>query len=83
MTDFKLKVAAQQSVTRTPKSVGAVAVAAKHAARRDGVRAFKHFSWLEVGSVKVAFPRPAHQRVPRGERAGQAASRWAEIHFTP
>jgi hypothetical protein len=27
------------------------------------VRVFKHFSWPEVGSVKMALPRPAHQRV--------------------
>ena len=24
---------------------------------------FKQFAWLEVGSVKAASPRPAHQRV--------------------
>lgn len=27
------------------------------------LRVFKHFAWLEVGSVKVALSRPAHQRV--------------------
>ena len=27
------------------------------------VRVFGQFVWLEVGSVKVALPRPAHQRV--------------------
>ncbi len=27
------------------------------------LRVFKQFSWLEVGSVKVALSRPAHQRV--------------------
>jgi hypothetical protein len=27
------------------------------------LRVFRHFSWLEVGSVKVALSRPAHQRV--------------------
>jgi hypothetical protein len=26
-------------------------------------RVFRHFSWLEVGSVKVALSRPTHQRV--------------------
>jgi hypothetical protein len=26
-------------------------------------RVFRQFSWLEVGSVKAAFSRPAHQRV--------------------
>ena len=30
------------------------------AARRDGVRVFRLFVWLEVGSVKVALSRPAH-----------------------
>ena len=33
------------------------------AARRDGVRVFKQFSWLEVGSGKVVLSRPTHQRV--------------------
>jgi hypothetical protein len=33
------------------------------AARRDCVRVFRRFAWLEVGSAKVALPRPAHQRV--------------------
>ena len=33
-----------------------------------GVRVFKQFAWLEVGSVKVAFPRPTHHRVsPKGD----------------
>jgi hypothetical protein len=27
------------------------------------VRVFKQFSWLEARSAKVAFSRPAHQRV--------------------
>jgi hypothetical protein len=27
------------------------------------LRVFKHFAWLEARSVKVAFSRPAHQRV--------------------
>jgi len=26
-------------------------------------RVFKQFAWLEVGSIKAAFSRPAHQRV--------------------
>ena len=26
-------------------------------------RVFRRFAWLEVGSVKVAFSRPTHQRV--------------------
>ena len=56
-------------------------VAAKRAARRDGVRVFKRFSWLEVGSIKVALSRPTHQRVPRRKHAGQAASRWAAPFF--
>jgi hypothetical protein len=29
------------------------------------LRVFRHFSWLEVDSVKVALPRLAHQRVTR------------------
>jgi hypothetical protein len=36
------------------------------------LRVFRQFAWLEVGSVKAALPRPAHQRVtqavsPRSE----------------
>jgi len=27
------------------------------------LRVFRQFAWLEVGSVKVALSRPAHQRV--------------------
>jgi hypothetical protein len=27
------------------------------------LRVFKQFAWLEVGSVKMALSRPAHQRV--------------------
>jgi len=27
------------------------------------LRVFKQFAWLEVGSVKMPFLRPAHQRV--------------------
>ena len=45
----------------------------------DGVRVFRQFAWLQVGSVKAALFLPAHQRVPRRERAGQAASRWAAV----
>jgi len=28
-----------------------------------GVRVFKQFAWLEVGSVKVALSHPTHQNV--------------------
>jgi len=27
------------------------------------LRVFRHFLWLEVGSVKMALSRPTHQRV--------------------
>jgi hypothetical protein len=37
-------------------------VAAKRAARRDGVRVFGPFSWLEIGSVEVALPCPSPLR---------------------
>jgi len=30
---------------------------------RFAVRVFKPFSWLEIGSGKVALPRPTYQRV--------------------
>jgi hypothetical protein len=52
--------------TRTSKSVAVVVVAAKRAARRDGVRVFRHFARLEADSVKVALSCPTHaaRRVP-------------------
>ena len=43
-------------------------VAAKRAARRDSVRVFKQFLWLEAGSVRTALSRPAHQRVTQTVR---------------
>ncbi|HKY53361.1 MAG TPA: hypothetical protein VJM08_03605 [Anaerolineales bacterium] len=38
---------------------------AQHGVHPTGgsLRVFEHFVWLEVGSVKMALPRPAHQRV--------------------
>jgi len=40
---------------------------AQHSVHPTGgsLRVFRQFSWLEVGSVKVALSRPAHQRVTR------------------
>jgi len=40
---------------------------AQHSVHPTGgsLRVFKHFSWLEFGSVKVALSRPTHQRVTR------------------
>ncbi len=38
---------------------------------------YRRFVWLEVGSVKMAFSRPTHQRVPQQNTLGQAANRWA------
>jgi hypothetical protein len=39
--------------------------AAQHSAHLTcgSLRVFRQFAWLEVGSVKVALSRPAHQRV--------------------
>ena len=39
--------------------------AAQHSVHPTGgsLRVFRHFAWLEVGSGKVAFYHPAHQRV--------------------
>jgi hypothetical protein len=39
--------------------------AAQHSVHPTGgsLRVFKQFAWLEVGSVKMALSRPAHQRV--------------------
>ena len=38
---------------------------AQHSVHPTGrsLRVFRQFVWLEVGSVKVAFSLPAHQRV--------------------
>src|SRR5512143_1280777 len=47
MTSIPLEIAAQHSVHPTGGSL----------------RVFKHFAWLEVGSDKIAWSRPAHQRV--------------------
>ena len=40
-------------------------IAAQHSVHPTGGsrRVFKHFAWLEVGSVKMALSRPTHQRV--------------------
>lgn len=35
----------------------------KRAQTGGSLRVFKQFAWLEVGSVKMAFSRPTHQRV--------------------
>ena len=42
-------------------------VHAQHSVQRifGSLRVFKQFPWLEVGSVKVALSRPAHQRLTR------------------
>jgi hypothetical protein len=39
--------------------------AAQHSVHPTGgsLRVFKQFAWLKVGSVKMAFSRPTHQRV--------------------
>ncbi len=39
--------------------------AAQHSVHPTGGsrRVFKHFAWLEVGSVKMVLSRPTHQRV--------------------
>lgn len=45
-----------------------------------GICAFSgSFSGLDAGSRKSLSPRPTHQRVPRREHAGLAASQWAFI----
>ena len=35
----------------------------RHGDAGGSLRVFEQFSWLEVGSVKAASSRPAHQRV--------------------
>src|SRR5688572_3535347 len=52
--------ASQQSVQPTPGKVRRD-YSGGTAARRDGVRVFGQFAWLEVGSAKAAMSRPAHQ----------------------
>jgi hypothetical protein len=42
-------------------------IAVQHSVHPTGgsLRVFKQLAWLEVGSVKLALSRPAHQRVTR------------------
>jgi hypothetical protein len=42
-----------------------MSTAAQHSVHPTGgsLRVFRQFAWLGVGSVKVAWSRPAHQRV--------------------
>jgi len=49
-----------------------------------GVRAFGQFAWLEVGSGKMALPRPGRAPgwcpiPPTGTPTGHNADRWADI----
>ena len=56
------------------------------------LRVFRQFAWLEVGSVKLEFSRPAHQRVTQavkralgseaysgGNHARDSATRLVEV----
>ncbi len=53
---FCMAWASQQSVHPIPGKV--------RRGHDDGsLRVFRHFAWLEVGSVKAALSCPAHQRV--------------------
>ena len=60
-------------------------VAAERAAPWDGVRVFKHFAWLEVGSGNVALFGAAHttRQVPRTPKEGlrEACGRFAHSPF--
>jgi hypothetical protein len=40
------------------------------------LRVFRHFAWLEVDPVKMAFSRPAHQRVTPA--VGQVRSKFSK-----
>jgi len=46
------------------------------------LRVFKQFAWLGVGSVKMAFSRPAHQRVTQtvGGRTGVTGNPFISIN---
>ena len=44
-------------------------------------RIFWHFSWLQVGSGKMAFSRPAHQRVTPAVRRFEASAKQQEIIY--
>jgi hypothetical protein len=51
--------------------------------RGGSLRVFRQFLWLEVGSGKVALPRPAHQRVtPAGGQFRQMVGKkcWIKNH---
>jgi hypothetical protein len=69
----------RKSLTRrAPDPVGALGgggTAASQGQRAHALRAVRQFAWLEVDSVKVAWSRPAHQRVSREDHTGRAASR--------
>ena len=55
--------------------------AAEHSVHPTGgsLRVFRHFVWLEVGSVKAALSRPAHQRVTPAvetvEKVGESSTK--------
>ena len=53
--------AAQHSVHPNPGKV-------RRGWRGGSLRVFEQYVWLEVGSVKVALSRPAHQRVTQSVR---------------
>ena len=50
-----------------------------------GVRAFKHFAWLAVGSIKMALSRPTNtpaeacgaEHKPSGEHSAVPRGRWS------
>ena len=50
---------------RYQSSRSAFSECAQHSVHPTGgsLRVFKHFAWLEVGSVKKALSCPAHQRI--------------------
>jgi hypothetical protein len=60
--DIHFQTVAQPSVHPIPDKVRR-SLDGGTAARRDCVRVFGEFSWLEVGSGKAALLPPTHQRV--------------------
>ena len=54
---------------------GSLQAVETHQPNRGSRRVFELFSWLGVGSGKMAMSRPAHQRLSREDHTGRDASR--------
>ena len=57
-------------------------IAAQHSVHPTGgsLRVFRQLSWLEVGSAKMAFSRPTHQRVTPAVSPLRAMKKECYVH---